>query len=106
MKIKLPRLIGVIHLPPLAGSPLSHGEHCETLLQQAGYLAVKEAQLLVSAGFEAIIIENLGDIPFYKTKVPPETVASMAVICAAVREAVKVPIGVNVLRNDAFAALA
>ncbi len=103
---KLPSLVGVIHLPPLAGSPLSHGEHCSDLLHHAGLLAVKEAQMMVSAGFQSIILENFGDIPFFKNQVPPETTASMAVIAAAVREAVKVPLGINILRNDARSALA
>jgi hypothetical protein len=68
---------------------------------------VEEAKLLVKAGFDGIILENFGDIPFYKTQVPPETIASLAVITAAVREvARKVSLGVNVLRNDARAALA
>lgn len=75
-------------------------------LQKAGLLAVREATILSRAGFDGIIIENFGDTPFYKSEVPPETIASMAIIAAAVREATKLPIGINVLRNDARAALA
>lgn len=102
----LPRLIGVIHLPALGGAPGASDQHPADALQKAGLLAVKEAQLLTRAGFEAIILENFGDAPFYKTQVPPETTASMAVIAAAVREATSLPLGINVLRNDARAALA
>jgi membrane complex biogenesis BtpA family protein len=102
----LPRLIGVVHLPPLAGSPGSHGETPSAALQRAGFQAVREAQLLARAGFEGIILENFGDAPFFKTQVPPETIASLAVIAAAVRESTRLPIGINVLRNDARAALA
>jgi hypothetical protein len=103
----IPRLIGVIHLPPLAGSPrsLAEGEDPSFALQKAGSLAVKEARLLSQAGFEGIILENFGDTPFYSSSVPPETVASLAVIAAAVRESVSIPIGINVLRNDGAAAL-
>lgn len=105
---KIPKLIGVIHLPPLAGSPRSKLETGSPAhaLQKAGLWAVKEALLLEKAGFEAVILENFGDTPFYKTKVPPETTASMAVIAAAVRESVSIPVGINVLRNDANSALA
>jgi membrane complex biogenesis BtpA family protein len=67
---------------------------------------VAEAQALDKAGFDGVVIENFGDTPFYKDRVPPETVACMAVIAAAVRQAVRVPIGINVLRNDARAGLA
>jgi membrane complex biogenesis BtpA family protein len=102
----VPSLIGVIHLPPLPGSPGANHLVATQALQQAGLSAVKEAIQLQRSGFDAIILENFGDIPFYKSTVPPETVASMAIIAAAVREAVKIPIGINVLRNDAPAALA
>ena len=103
---KLPSLIGVIHLPPLAGSPGAAGHHPAAILQKAGTAAVREAQMLSQAGFEGLILENFGDIPFYKDRVPAETIASMAVIAAAVRETTRVPLGINVLRNDAKAALA
>lgn len=105
MKI-FPSLIGVIHLPPLAGAPRSAGEEPSAVMHHAGLQAIQEAQLLAKAGFEGIMIENFGDVPFYKGSVPPETIASLAVIAAAVREVSQVPIGINVLRNDALAALA
>ncbi|MGK5083929.1 BtpA/SgcQ family protein [Bdellovibrionota bacterium FG-1] len=101
---RLPSLIGVIHLPPLAGTPGS--ANANEALQKAGLRAVQEAKALTDAGFDGLILENFGDVPFYKTQVPPETVASMAIIAAAVREATKILIGINVLRNDARAALA
>lgn len=106
MKQKLPSLIGVIHLPPLGGSPGAEGLHPADALRIAGVRAVEEAVLLAKAGFQALILENFGDAPFYKTQVPPETVATLAVIAAAVRESVKIPLGINVLRNDSRAALA
>jgi membrane complex biogenesis BtpA family protein len=102
----LPSLIGVIHLSPLAGSPRSDGVSPAECLQRAGLQAAREAELLTRAGFEGIILENFGDAPFYKDKVPAETIASIAVIAAAVREVTRLPIGINVLRNDAMAALA
>ena len=102
----LPKIIGVIHLPALPGAPGSKGAPAKSLAQ-ATALAVKEAKLLADQGFDGIILENFGDIPFYKSTVPPETVAAMSVIATAVRNAApKVKLGINVLRNDAFAALA
>lgn len=101
-----PKLIGVIHLRPLAGSPQAYGETPDESLALAGQQAVLEAKLLERCGFDAVIIENLGDAPFYKTQVPAETIASLSVLAAAVRETVKIQVGVNVLRNDARSALA
>ena len=106
----LPRLIGVIHLSALPGSPGSSGLHPSQALQIAKVRAVQEALLLARAGFDGIIIENFGDVPFMKDKVAPETVASMAVIVAAVKTAMKttvrIKMGVNILRNDGQSALA
>ncbi|MBY0472166.1 BtpA/SgcQ family protein [bacterium] len=101
-----PQLIGVIHLPALAGAPGAYGEHPSVSLQKAGARAVQEALTLTKAGFHSLILENFGDVPFHKGRVSAETLASLAVIAAAVREAVRVPVGINILRNDALSALA
>jgi membrane complex biogenesis BtpA family protein len=69
--------------------------------------AVADAHALAEGGCHALIIENYGDSPFFGERVPPETVAAMAVAVDALRRALPaVPLGVNVLRNDARAALA
>ncbi|MEK7690963.1 MAG: BtpA/SgcQ family protein [Bdellovibrionota bacterium] len=102
-----PRLIGVIHLGPLPGAPGVKNRDPAIQLDQVGTLAVREAQVLVRAGFEGLIIENFGDEPFYASRVPPETVAAMSIIAATVRETARgIPVGVNILRNDAASALA
>jgi membrane complex biogenesis BtpA family protein len=67
--------------------------------------AVVEAKILETAGLDTLMIENFGDTPFRKDQVSAETIASMAVIAREVRAAVKLPIGINVLRNDALSAL-
>jgi membrane complex biogenesis BtpA family protein len=94
-------LIGVVHLKPLPGAPGYRGD-----LQNIRKLAVADAQNYQRGGAHAVFIENFGDVPFTKGRVGPETVAAMAVIGFAVREAIDLPIGFNVLRNDAAAALA
>src|SRR5882724_3414491 len=94
-------LIGVVHLRPLPGSPRWQG-NLEAVLE----LAVKDAQAYERGGAHALFVENFGDVPFTKTSVGPETVAAMTAAGRAVRQAVKLPIGFNVLRNDARAALA
>jgi membrane complex biogenesis BtpA family protein len=53
------------------------------------------------------MVENYHDVPFHPERVPPITVAAFAVLVAAVRRRHPVlPVGVNVLRNDAASALA
>jgi membrane complex biogenesis BtpA family protein len=104
--LELPRLIGVVHLPPLGGSPQTRGLTPRQALAFAGEWAVQEVRAMTRAGFEGVIIENLGDAPFYKDRVPAETVASMSVIAAACQEVTSLPIGVNLLRNDGGSALA
>jgi membrane complex biogenesis BtpA family protein len=94
-------LIGVVHLGPLPGSPRWQGK-LETVLKKA----VADARAYEQGGAHALFIENFGDVPFTKATVGHETVAAMAALGCAVRAAVQIPIGFNVLRNDARAALA
>src|SRR4051812_22213375 len=96
-----PLLIGVVHLRPLPGAPRWGGD-----LAAVKKLAVNDARAYERGGAHALFIENFGDVPFAKTSVAPETIAAMAAAGCAVREAVSLPIGFNVLRNDARAALA
>ena len=64
------------------------------------------ARLLAGAGFDGLVVENYGDLPFLSGRVGPETVAAMALVAGEIKRAVSIPVGVNVLRNDAAAALA
>lgn len=93
--------IGVIHLKPLPGSPRWHG-NIESVINHA----IIDATALDKGGAHALFIENFGDVPFSKEAVGPETVAAMCAVARALRERVTLPIGFNVLRNDARAALA
>lgn len=93
--------IGVVHLRPLPGSPRWRGD-VESVIE----FAVKDARAYERGGADALFIENFGDVPFTKGCVTPETIAAMAAAGRAIRQAVKLPIGFNVLRNDARAALA
>lgn len=104
-KTKRSSLVGVIHLPALPGAPRARGAAAE-VLKLAVRRAVAEALALEGAGFDTVVIENFGDVPFYKDNVPAITVSAMSVVAAAVREKVKLPLGINVLRNDGHSALA
>ncbi len=94
-------LIGVVHLLPLPGSPRWRGD-MDSVLRRAE----EEAIILDQGGAHGIIVENFGDAPFRIGRVEPETAAAMTLALQRVRQATKLPVGVNVLRNDAQSALA
>lgn len=93
-------VVGMLHLPPLPGSP-DWGGSMDEVVQRV----LRDAERLEEGGLDGLLVENFGDAPFVPGRVAPETVASMARVAAAVREATALPLGVNVLRNDARAAL-
>ena len=88
----------MVHLRALPGAPLFGGS-----LDQVIETAMADANALAAGGCDGIVFENFGDRPFHK-RVGPETVAAMTRVIAEVRP--RLPFGVNVLRNDARAALA
>lgn len=97
-----PWLIGVVHLLPLPGAPRS-GPGLDVVERRA----TDDARALAAGGADAVIVENLGDAPFDADHVAPATVAAMTRVVLAVRAAAPdLRVGVNVLRNDALAALA
>lgn len=94
-------MIGVVHLQPLPTSP-RWGGNLRFVIDRAE----QEATALASGGVDAIIVENFFDAPFTKHQVDPAVVSSMTLIVQRLMTMVSVPIGLNVLRNDAHSALA
>jgi membrane complex biogenesis BtpA family protein len=96
-----PKLVGVLHLPPLPGSPRSVRSS-----DDIARAAAEEARILADTGYDAVIVENFGDTPFLPG-VGPVTVSAMTLAALRIRDACpELPLGINVLRNDALAALA
>ena len=96
-------IIGVVHCPPLPGSPRFRDKN----FQNAIDLAMADAGAYVQGGVDGLIIENHGDIPFLKPdRIGHETSAALAVIADRVRQRFDAPFGVNVLANAALPALA
>jgi membrane complex biogenesis BtpA family protein len=93
-------LIGVLHLPGLPGAP-NFGGNFDAIIERA----VADARAYEQGGADALVIENFGDAPFTSKSVAPETIAAMARAGCAVRGITQLPIGYNVLRNDARAAV-
>lgn len=91
----------MIHLPPLPGSPCHEQEPISSIIATA----LRDLEVLETGGVDAVIVENIGDAPFAKLA-PRETITVMTVVLQEVVRRARIPIGVNVLRNDGRAALA
>ncbi|CCH66436.1 photosystem I biogenesis protein BtpA [Richelia intracellularis HH01] len=100
LKTKTP-VIGVVHLLPLPTSPRWGGS-----LKAVIDRAEQEATALASGGIDGIIVENFFDAPFTKNQVDPAVVSAMTIVVQKIQNLVTIPIGINVLRNDAQSALA
>ena len=94
-------VIGVVHLSPLPTSARWKGK-----LQEVIARAEQEATALAAGGVDGIIIENFFDAPFTKDRVDPAVVSAMTLIVDRLKNMVMLPIGINVLRNDAQSAMA
>lgn len=94
-------IVGVIHLLPLPTSPRWGGS-----LKAVIDRAEQEAAALAAGGVDGILVENFFDAPFVKDQVDPAVVSTMSLVTQRVMNLVTLPIGINVLRNDAQSALA
>ncbi len=94
-------VIGVVHLLPLPTSPRWGGN-----LKAVRERAEQEATALAAGGVDGVMIENFFDAPFAKNQVDPAVVSAMTLIVQRVMNLVMLPVGINVLRNDARSAIA
>ncbi len=94
-------LIGMIHVQALPGTP-----RALLSVQEIARQAVSEAKLLADCGFDALILENMHDVPYLRREVGPEIVAAMTAVACAVRAAIDVPLGIQILAGANRAALA
>ncbi|MFM2082070.1 MAG: hypothetical protein RL380_761 [Verrucomicrobiota bacterium] len=85
-------VIAMIHVGALPGTP-AHGLSLAEIEQQA----LREAKMFRAAGVHGLMLENMHDTPYLRGRVGPEIVAAMAVIARAVKDASKLPCGVQVL---------
>jgi membrane complex biogenesis BtpA family protein len=67
---------------------------------------LKDAESLQKGGVHGIMMENFGDVPFSPGRVESETIALMTSLACRLKDALDLPLGINVLRNDAESALA
>ncbi|HIB69866.1 MAG TPA: hypothetical protein EYO33_33510, partial [Phycisphaerales bacterium] len=72
-KARPTRLLGMVHVGALPGTPFAKEPICELERQ-----AVIEAKQIEEAGFDAIIVENMHDAPYiHGDRLGPEIVAAM-----------------------------
>lgn len=93
-------VIGMVHCLPLPGTQ-GFNNNLEAVKQQA----LHDAITLEKAGFTAIMIENMGDMPYRET-LETEQVAALAAIAALIREKTHIPLGIDCAFSDYQAALA
>src|SRR5579859_4509465 len=94
-------VIGMVQLPALPGGSRYKGARIADILESA----LSEAGILAENGVDALMVQNLGDIPtaLSATKVQ---VAWMSRVTAEIRGRFGKPVGLNMLENDAEAMFA
>ena len=101
------KLVGVIHLPALPGSPRVDrrgGVHAAMARIVEGVR--RDVDALARAKYDAVVVENFGDAPFEPGSVSPITIAALTTCVRAACDDGRIEVGVNVLRNDVRSALA
>ena len=84
-------LVGMVHALALPGSPGWGGSMASVRAR-----ARADAVALVAGGCDALLVENMHDLPYLRGRVEPETVAAMAVVVSDLVD-LGVPVGVQVL---------
>lgn len=88
--------MGMVHTQPLPGS-FRNTKDIEEIVK----LAVADAVTLEKAGFDVVIVENVNDSPYdSKDPLPDYKIAALARICTEVKNAVKIPVGIDACGNQ------
>lgn len=95
-------IIGMVHCWPLPGAPGYTGYGMQTIIDNA----LRDAHALAEGGVDGVIVENMWDIPFRAgPHIQPESIAAQAVIAAAVKREIALPMGINLVHNGGVALL-
>jgi membrane complex biogenesis BtpA family protein len=89
-------IIGMVHCWPLPGAPGYTGYGMQPIIDNA----LRDAYALAESGCDGLIVENMWDIPFRAgPNIQSESVAAHAVVAAAVRREISLPMGINLVHN-------
>lgn len=96
-------IIGMVHCWPLPGAPGYTGYGIDAIIDHA----LRDAHALAEGGCDALIVENMWDVPFRAgPHIQPESIAAQSVVARAVKNAVQLPLGINLVHNGGVALLA
>ena len=82
----------MVHVGALPGTP-RNSMKMDTIISEA----LRESLILSLAGVDAIMIENMHDRPYQNRSAGSETVAAMTAIACELRNAIKMPLGIQIL---------
>lgn len=94
-------IIGMVHLQALPGTPAFGGSS-----QQVIDKALAEAKIYLDGGIDALMIENMHDVPYVKNEVGHEISTLMSIIAYEIKRLSNLPCGIQVLAGANQAALA
>jgi len=94
-------IIGMIHIQALPGTPNYKGD-IRFVLDEA----LKEALIYKKAGIDALMIENMHDVPYQKNQVGPEISSMMTLLAHTIKQETNLPMGIQILAGANKEALA
>ncbi|MEB8345396.1 BtpA/SgcQ family protein [Flavobacteriaceae bacterium KMM 6898] len=94
-------IIGMIHLKALPGTPKNTLNTSDII-----NAALQEADVYKKAGINAIMIENMHDVPYLKNGVGHEISSIMTLIGYLIKQRTKLPVGIQILAGANREALA
>jgi hypothetical protein len=94
-------VIGMVQLDPLPGSSRYTTGGVNRILDRA----FEEAETLATNGVDVLMVQNLGDLPVAAAAAAPQ-VAWMTRVVAEMLGHFRLPVGINLLENDAEAMIA
>ncbi|NOY47865.1 MAG: BtpA/SgcQ family protein [Chlorobi bacterium] len=94
-------IIGMVHVQALPGTP-KHKFEPSLIIDKA----LEEAKVYSKAGIDAVMIENMHDIPYLKNGVGHEVSSIMTLIAHRIKQETNVPVGIQILAGANMEALA
>lgn len=94
-------IIGMVHVQALPGTP-KHKFEPSIIIDKA----LEEARVYDKAGIDAIMIENMHDIPYLKNGVGHEVSSIMTLIAHQIKQETNLPVGIQILAGANREALA